>query len=107
MSMGAVGESVRPFAGHRLVEALDLAVGARPVRLRGEMADAVAGEQLGQGAVLDVAEPVIAPCGCAIVRMRCSEAEYDVSVNLDADDANARLDTRSAKHFSRSKAGVN
>ena len=45
-SLGAGGESVRPLAGHRLVEALDLAVGARPARLRGEMADAVAGEQL-------------------------------------------------------------
>jgi hypothetical protein len=40
LSMGAVGESVRPFACHRLVEALDLAVGARSVGLGGEVADA-------------------------------------------------------------------
>jgi hypothetical protein len=30
VSMGAVAEAVAPFAGHRLVEALDLSVGARP-----------------------------------------------------------------------------
>jgi hypothetical protein len=41
------------------VEALDLAVGAGPVRLRREVTDAVAGEQLAQRAVLDVAEAVV------------------------------------------------
>jgi hypothetical protein len=42
-----------------LVEALDLAVGPGPVRLRGEVPDAVSGEQLAQRAVLDVAEAVV------------------------------------------------
>jgi hypothetical protein len=41
------------------VEALDLAVCAWPVRLGGEVADAVADEQLAQGAVLHVAEAVV------------------------------------------------
>jgi hypothetical protein len=43
------------------VEALDLAVGPGPVRLRGEVPDAVSGEQLAQRAVLDVAEAVVGP----------------------------------------------
>jgi hypothetical protein len=42
--MGAAGEAVGPFASHGLVEALDLAVGARPVGLGCEVADAVTGE---------------------------------------------------------------
>jgi hypothetical protein len=41
------------------VEAFDLAVGAGSVGPGGEMADAVASEQLAQGAVLDVAEGVV------------------------------------------------
>jgi hypothetical protein len=40
-------------------EALNLAVGARPVGPGGEMADAVRGEQVAQRAVLDVAEGVV------------------------------------------------
>jgi hypothetical protein len=48
VSVGEVGESVCPFACHRLVEALDLSVGAWPVRLGGEVADAAACEQLAQ-----------------------------------------------------------
>src|SRR5207249_52943 len=48
VSMGAVAEPVRPFARHRLVEALHLPVGAGTVGLGGEVADAAAGEQLAQ-----------------------------------------------------------
>src|SRR6266511_248006 len=59
LSMRAVGEAVCPLAGHRLVEALNLAVGARPVGLGGQVPDPSAGEQLAQGAVLDVAEAVV------------------------------------------------
>src|SRR5436190_7396419 len=59
VAMGAVGEAVGPFACHRLVETLDLAVGAWPVRLSGEVTDAAAGEQLVQRAVPDVAEAVV------------------------------------------------
>jgi len=53
VSMGAVAEAVGPFAGHGLVEAFDLAVGAWPVGLGGEVADATPVEQFGEGAVLD------------------------------------------------------
>jgi hypothetical protein len=52
-----------------LVEALDLAVGARPVGLGGEMADAAGEEQFAQRAVLDVAVCVVghqSPCGDAV-----------------------------------------
>jgi hypothetical protein len=45
--------------GHGLVEPLDLPVGAWPIRLGGEVADALAGEQLAQRAVLHVAEAVV------------------------------------------------
>jgi len=48
MSMRAVAEAVSPFACHRLVEALDLAVGAWRPRLRAEMPDPVPPEQLAQ-----------------------------------------------------------
>ncbi|MGZ4395110.1 MAG: hypothetical protein ACXVZ2_07095 [Gaiellaceae bacterium] len=41
------------------MEASDLAVGAGPVGLGGEVADAVAGEQLAQGSVAEVAEAVV------------------------------------------------
>src|SRR5207248_4621151 len=43
----------------RLVEALHLLVRAWPVRVGGEVADAAAGEQLTQRAVLDVAEAIV------------------------------------------------
>ena len=59
VSMGAVGEAVGPFPRHGLVEALHLPVGARPVWLGGEVADAAAREQVAERAVLDVAEAVI------------------------------------------------
>ena len=41
------------------MEAFDLSVGPRPVWLGSEVADAVAGEQFAQRAVLDVAEAVV------------------------------------------------
>ena len=43
VSMGAVAEAVAPLAGHGLVEALDLAVGAGPVGLGRAMRDAAIG----------------------------------------------------------------
>src|SRR5713226_6074469 len=55
----AVAESVGPFAAHRLVEAFDLAVGAWPVGLGGEVPDLVAAEQFAQGAAVDVGEGVV------------------------------------------------
>jgi len=51
--------AVGRFAGHGLVEALHLPVGAGSVGPGGEMADAVGGEQFAEGAVLDVGEGVV------------------------------------------------
>ena len=48
VSVGAVAEAVGPFACHRLVEALDFAVGAGPVGLGGQVADVALGEQLAE-----------------------------------------------------------
>ena len=59
MRAGGVAAAVGPFAAHGLVEAFDFAVGARPVGLGGEVADAVRGEQLAERAVLDVGEGVV------------------------------------------------
>jgi len=59
LAVGAVDEPVGPFAGHRLVEALDLAVGARPVGLRRQMADVRAGEQLANGAAARVGPGIV------------------------------------------------
>ena len=59
MSMRAIGEPVGPLPCHRLVEALDLAVGAGAVGLGRQVLDAASGEQLAQGAVLDVGEGVV------------------------------------------------
>ena len=44
--MGAVEDAFRPLALHRLVEALDLAVRARPVGLGGQVLDPAAGWEL-------------------------------------------------------------
>jgi hypothetical protein len=52
--MGAVAEAVGPLARHRLLEAFHLAVGAGPVRSRGQVADASIGEQRSERAVVDV-----------------------------------------------------
>ena len=55
----SVDESVSPFAGHRLVEALDFAVRARPVGLGGEVLDVVVSEQRAERAVSGVREGVV------------------------------------------------
>jgi hypothetical protein len=56
---GAVADAVSPLACQRLVEALDFAVGARPIRLRGEVLDAAGGEQLAEAAAVCVAPGVV------------------------------------------------
>ena len=47
VSRGAVGEPVGPLPGHRLLEALDLAVGLRPAGPRGEVAGSRAAAEVG------------------------------------------------------------
>ncbi len=59
VAVGAVGEPVAPLSGHRLVEALDLAVGAWPVGLGAQVFDRPGIEQLAQRAVVDVGERVV------------------------------------------------
>jgi hypothetical protein len=48
VSMGAVADAVGPFAGHRLVEALDLSVWLRPPFRGAEVTNLLVGEQLAQ-----------------------------------------------------------
>src|SRR3954451_12652149 len=57
---GGVLERVGPFALQRLLVALDLAVGARRVGPRADVADRAAVEQFAQRAVVDVGERVVA-----------------------------------------------
>ena len=92
-----------PFAAHGLVEAFDLAVGAGPVGLGGEVADAVSGEQFAQRSVLDVGEGVVGhypPRGDAVLgkeRQRALDEAGDrggafVAVELDwAGDVKGRM----------------
>jgi hypothetical protein len=48
VSVGAVADAVGPFACHRLVEALDLAVRLRPMLGRAQMVDRLLGEELAE-----------------------------------------------------------
>src|SRR6266542_3226512 len=57
--MCAVAEPVGPLARHRLVEALNLPVGAWPIRLGGQVANGLAAQQLAQRAILGVDERVV------------------------------------------------
>ena len=60
MGKGGVAKAVGPLARHRLVEALDLAVCAWPVGQSREVFDPAGREELTQGAVLHIAEGVVA-----------------------------------------------
>jgi len=95
-----VDESVGPFALERLDEALDLAVGARPARPGGEVADAAAGEQLAQRAVLDVAPGVVAHQPPRLDALLGEGGERPL------DEASDRLGLGVGEHLGVGEAGV-
>ena len=109
MSCGACArcgrDRLRPLARHRLVEALELAVRARAVGRRGQVADAAAGEELAQRAVLHVAEGVVGhePLGRDFPRGEEGERPLDegghrrgplVRMELDVGQARVVVDDR-------------
>src|SRR6266508_1548897 len=57
--MRAVAQAVGPLSGHRLVEALDLAVRSRITGGRAQVANASLGEQRGEGAAVRIAPGVV------------------------------------------------
>jgi hypothetical protein len=59
LMVGAVDEPVGPLPGHRLVETLDLAVGAGAVRLGGEVLELALREELAEGASAGVGPGVV------------------------------------------------
>src|SRR6266508_53824 len=117
LSMCAVDDPVGPLPGHRLVEALDLPVRARPVGLGRQVADPLAGEQLAQRAVLGVGEGVIAhqpprSDAVALVEGECSLEEAGhgrcplVAMELDIGEARVVVDDRVRKVVADQPLGV-
>src|SRR5437660_3703522 len=105
LSMRAVDNPLGPLAPHGLVEALDLPVGARTVRLGGQVPDPVSGEQVAQGVVLDVAEGVVGhqPFRREAMPLEEGEPPLDeagygrgplVAVQLDVSEARVVVDER-------------